>query len=154
VLCTATVSASLSPISAIAAKMVSVPSISLGPMIGLAWDTCLLLRFSLLWAGIYFGLLAKSPEAAGASWALLFPLTMLVNTFASPELMPGWLGAIANWNPLSATVTATRELFKNPGVGGDSWATENSMLLAVAWPILLMLIFAPLAVRRYRNRSI
>ncbi len=48
------------------------------------------------------------------------------------------------WKPLSATVTATRELFDNPGVGGDSWATENAMLL----------IFAALAVRRYRNRSV
>jgi len=47
-----------------------------------------------------------------------------------------------------------RELFDNPGVGGGSWATENAMLLAVGWPVLLMLIFAPLAVRRYRNRSI
>ncbi len=121
---------------------------------GLAFGLLLLLRFSLVWAGIYFGLLARSPEAAASSWALLFPLTMLANTFASPELMPGWLGAIANWNPLSATVTATRELFENPGVGGNSWATENTMLLAVGWPVLIMLIFAPLAVRRYRNRSI
>jgi len=28
------------------------------------------------------------------------------------------------------------------------------MLLAVGWPVLIMLIFAPLAVRRCRNRSI
>jgi hypothetical protein len=33
--------------------------------------------------------------------------------------MPGWLGAISEWNPLSATVAATRELFGNPGWGGD-----------------------------------
>ena len=120
----------------------------------LGFGLLLLLRFSLVWAGIYFGLLARSPEAAASSWALLFPLTMLANTFASPELMPGWLGTIANWNPLSATVTAMRELFGNPGVGGGSWATENAMLLALGWPVALILVFAPLAVQRYRNRSI
>jgi ABC-2 type transport system permease protein len=28
--------------------------------------------------------------------------------------MPGWLGAIGTWNPLSATATAIRDLFGNP----------------------------------------
>ena len=46
---------------------------------------------------------------------------MLTNAFVAPELMPGWLGTIAEWNPLSSTVTATRELFGNPGWPADSW---------------------------------
>jgi hypothetical protein len=63
--------------------------------------------------------------------------------------MPGWLGFLAEWNPLSATVTATRELFGNPVAAGDSWPAENAPLLAVVWPIVLVAIFVPLAVRRY-----
>jgi ABC-2 type transport system permease protein len=113
----------------------------------------LLLRFALIWVGIYAGLVLPSPEAVAAMYGLLFPVTMIANTFVAPELMPGWLGAIADWNPLSATVTASRELFGNPGFGGDSWSSQNALLLAVAWPSLLVAVFLPLSVRRYRRLS-
>ncbi len=113
----------------------------------------LLLRFAAIWVGIYIGLLLPTPETGAAIWGLLFPLTMIANTFVSPELMPGWLGTIAEWNPLSATVGAIRELFGNPGLQGTSWAAQHSMLLAVLWPSALLAIFVPLSVRRYRRLS-
>jgi ABC-2 type transport system permease protein len=109
----------------------------------------LLLRFACLWAGIVLGLLIRGPEAIGAVWGLLFPLTMITSAFVAPELMPGWLGFLAEWNPLSATVTATRELFGNPVAAGDSWVAEHAVLMAVVWPVVLVAIFLPLAVRRY-----
>ena len=80
-----------------------------------------------------------------------FPLTAVSNVFVAPELMPPWLGTVAEWNPLSSTVAAARDLFGNPGVGGDSWPASHPLLLAVAWPLLLVAIFAPLAIRRYRR---
>ncbi|GAA4222619.1 hypothetical protein FHR32_003854 [Streptosporangium album] len=110
----------------------------------------LLLRSALIWVGIYLGLML-APESASAAWMPLLPLTMLANTFVSPSLMPGWLGTIAEWNPLSATVAACRELFGNPGWGGTSWAAENALLLAIGWPVLVTLIFLPLSARRYRR---
>ena len=61
---------------------------------------------------------------------LVWPLSFLSNTFAAPATMPGWLGTIAEWNPLSATVSATRELFGNPGVTGGSWVVEHPVLMA------------------------
>ena len=71
--------------------------------------------------------------------------------FTSPEDMPGWLGTIAEWNPVSSTITATRELFGNPGVPQDSsWIAENAQLMAVVWPLALVAVFLPLAARRYR----
>ena len=84
----------------------------------LAVGLLLLLRFACLWVGIWLGLIVGSPEAAGAVWGLLFPITMITSAFVAPELMPGWLGTIAEWNPLSSTVTATRELFGNVGASG------------------------------------
>ena len=113
----------------------------------------LLLRFACLWAGIVLGLMIRGPEAIAAVWGLLFPLTMITSAFVAPELMPGWLGFLAEWNPLSATVTATRELFGNPVAGGGSWPAEHAQLLAIAWPIVLVAIFLPLAVRRYNALS-
>lgn len=114
-----------------------------------AFALLLLLRFALLWVGIYLGLVAENPESVVAIQILVWPLGFLSNTFAAPESMPGWLGAVAEWNPLSATVAATRELFGNPGWGGDSFAARHAIELAVAWPVLLTLVCLPAAVRRY-----
>ena len=119
----------------------------------LAVGLLLLLRFALLWVGIYLGLLVKSPEAVVAVQILVWPLGFLSNTFASPATMPGWLGTIVAWNPLSATVAATRELFGNPGWGGGSWIEQQAIPMAVAWPLLLFAIFFPLTVRRYQRLS-
>ncbi|MGW7417923.1 ABC transporter permease [Streptomyces sp. NPDC054863] len=111
----------------------------------------LLLRFALTWVGMYLGLLMKGPEGITMVQTLEFPVGFLTSAFVAPATMPGWLGTIAEWNPLSSTVTATRELFGNPGWAGDSWITQNATLMAVVWPIVLFAVFFPLAVRRFRN---
>jgi ABC-type multidrug transport system permease subunit len=110
------------------------------------------LRLAMLWTGIYLGMVAGRPEMVQAVQILVWPSVFLSNAFTSPDTMPGWMGAIAEWNPLSATALATRELFGNPVWGaGGSWATEHALLLAVAWPAVLVAVFCPLAVRRYRR---
>jgi ABC-2 type transport system permease protein len=134
-----------------------------GLAIGWRWDggtqallavgLLLLLRCSLLWVGIYLGLVAKNPEAVLAVQILVWPLGFLSNALVAPETMPGWLGAIVEWNPLSATIAATRELFGNPGWGGTSWAAEHALLMAVVWPLVLFAVFFPLSVRRYQRLS-
>ncbi len=119
----------------------------------LALGLLLLLRFALLWVGIYLGLITKNPESIAVVQILVWPLGFLSNTFAAPSTMPGWLGAIADWNPLSATTAATRELFGNPGWGGESWIAQHALLMAVVWPLLICAIFFPLSVWRYRSLS-
>jgi ABC-type multidrug transport system permease subunit len=78
---------------------------------------------------------------------VVWPVSFLSNIFVSPDTMPGWLGAIATWNPLSATASATRDLFGNPGLA-DGWIG-----VAVAWPLLLVAVFFPLSVRAFRRLS-
>jgi ABC-2 type transport system permease protein len=119
----------------------------------LAVGLLLLLRFAVLWVGVYLGLVARNPEAVVAVQILVWPLAFLSNAFVATATMPGWLGTIADWNPLSATVAATRELFANPGWGGDSWISEHAVPMAVVWPLVLLAIFVPLSVRRYRRLS-
>ncbi|MFI6480116.1 ABC transporter permease [Nonomuraea sp. NPDC050663] len=111
----------------------------------------LLLRLALLWAGIYLGLLVRDPGAVVAVQTLEFPIGFLSNAFVAPGSMPGWLGAIAEWNPLSSTVAAVRELFGNPSWGGESWVAQHPVLMAVVWPVVLLAIFFPLSVRAYRQ---
>jgi ABC-2 type transport system permease protein len=117
----------------------------------LAVALLLLLRFAMLWVGIYLGLVVRNTEAVAAVQILVWPVGFLANTFTSPDTMPGWLGTVAEWNPMSSTVAATRELFGNPGWGGDSWVTQHSLLMAIAWPLLITAVFFPLAVRRYQR---
>ncbi|MCG8920588.1 ABC transporter permease [Actinokineospora sp. PR83] len=125
---------------------------SVGATLG-AMGLILLLRFALIWVGIFLGLVMRGQEAVAGVQTLEFPLGFLSNAFVAPSTMPGWLGAIAEWNPLSSTVTATRVLFGNPGWGGDSWVVENASLMAVVWPLVILAVFLPLAVRRYASLS-
>lgn len=113
----------------------------------------LLLRFSLTWVGIWIGLVAKPDTVGLIVFPTVFPFTALSSIFVAPEFMPSVLGTIAEWNPLSATTSAARELFANPGLGGSTWAAENALLLAVLWPLALVAVFFPLAVRRYQRLS-
>ncbi|MFI8420861.1 ABC transporter permease [Streptomyces sp. NPDC085460] len=113
----------------------------------------LLLRFAMLWIGIHLAMVAGKPELVQAVQILVWPVTFLSNALASPASMPEWLGAAVEWNPMSATATAVRGLFGNPGADGDSWAATHAELLAVAWPLALVAVFFPLAVKRFRDLS-
>ncbi|MDI3418456.1 ABC transporter permease [Streptomyces luteolus] len=114
----------------------------------------LLFRFAMLWLGIHLAMVAGKPELVMAVQILVWPIGFLSNAFATPESMPGWLGATVEWNPMSATATAVRDLFGNEGgVTSASWAYEHAQLLAVLWPLLLIGVFFPLAVRRFTRLS-
>lgn len=112
----------------------------------------LLLRLAFLWIGIYLGLLVRDPSAVMAVQILVWPFAFLSNAFVAASAMPGWLSVLAEWNPVAGTVTAVRELFGAP-VGGSGWATENALLLAVVWPLVLTAVFAVLSVRRWQALS-
>ncbi|WP_328830719.1 ABC transporter permease [Streptomyces sp. NBC_00252] len=105
----------------------------------------LLFRFAMLWVGIYLALVAGRPEMVQAVQILVWPVGFLSNALATPAAMPGWLGVVVQWNPMSQTATAVRELFGGPGgEAGHVWG-------AVAWPVGLLVVFLPLAVRRFRG---
>ncbi|MFI8963577.1 ABC transporter permease [Streptomyces sp. NPDC053493] len=113
-----------------------------GAFVG-ALGLLLLLRFAMLWIGIFLALVAGRPELVQAVQILVWPAGFLSNAFATPEAMPGWLGAVVEWNPMSATATAVRDLFGSPG-GEPGWVGA-----AVLWPVALFAVFFPLAVRRF-----
>ena len=118
-----------------------------------AFGLLLLLRLAFLWLGILLGLKAKNAESVNSLYGLLYPVTMLSSAFIAVELMPAWLGAIATWNPISATINATRDLFDNPGVETAGWVADNSLLMAIVWPVAITVATLPLAVRTYQRLS-
>jgi ABC-2 type transport system permease protein len=107
----------------------------------------LLFRFAMLWIGIHLALVAGRPELVQAVQILVWPVGFLSNAFATPDSMPGWLGTAVEWNPMSHTATAVRDLFGVPGTeSGHVW-------WAVVWPLALLAVFFPLAVRRFARLS-
>jgi ABC-2 type transport system permease protein len=68
--------------------------------------------------------------------------------------LPSWLQAFAAFNPISSLVLATRELFGNPtGIQPDYWPLQNPILYTILSCMVLIAIFAPLAVRKYRSSA-
>jgi ABC-2 type transport system permease protein len=65
------------------------------------------------------------------------------NVFVPTSGMPGWLRAIADWNPVSAATAACRSLFGAPTVGG-SWPLAHPVVATVGWCALLIAVFVPL----------
>jgi ABC-type multidrug transport system permease subunit len=111
----------------------------------------LLLRFAVLWIGIFIGLSFRGEGATMAVQVLVWPIGFLSTAIVSAETMPGWLGTIAAWNPLSATASAARQLFGNPTGITEGPLVDGAVWLAVAWPVLLTAIFLPLSARAYRR---
>ena len=117
-----------------------------------AFGLLLLLRYAVAWAGIALGLAVRKPETMDAMTPLVFPLTMLGNTFVPTSGMPAWLRVVAEWNPVSAAVAACRELFGNPGAAtGAAWPLHHPMAATVAWSLLLLVVLVPLSTRLYRT---
>jgi ABC-2 type transport system permease protein len=115
-----------------------------------AFGLLLLLRFAFMWVGIYLGLVVRNQESVGMVQVMVWPFAALSSVFAATATMPDWLGAVADWNPLSVTLAAIRDLFGNPGVG-DSWVAQNAELMAVVWSVAIVAVFLPLSVHRYRG---
>ncbi len=112
--------------------------------------------FAMTWVGTFIGLLVRSPETANTlGFVVLFPVTFIANTFVPTVGMPTILKTMAEWNPLSATVAACRQLFGNPGAAytGDAWPLQNPVAASVGYSVILLIIFVPLAVYRYRVTS-
>lgn len=119
----------------------------------LAIALLLWLRFAVLWIGIYLGLVLRGEGSLVAVQVLVWPLAFTSNLFVAPETMPDWLGTLAQFNPVSATAAAARELFGNPTGITDGVLADHAVLVALAWPAVLTAVFLPLAARAYRNLS-
>jgi ABC-2 type transport system permease protein len=117
----------------------------------LASGLLVLFRYALAWLGAYLGLMVKNPTTADALVPLSFPVSMLANTFVSPAGMPAWLRVIADWNPVSALVSALRELLGNPGATTASapLPLQHPIITTLLWCAALIAIFTPLATWRY-----
>jgi ABC-2 type transport system permease protein len=121
-----------------------------------AFAILLLFAFAMLWVGAVIGLSVGGPEvAASAGLIWLFPLTFLSNAFVPTPNLPGALQPVAEWNPISSIVAACRHLFGNPSpfASPDGFPAQHPVWLSLMWCALIIVVFAPLAVRKYRRAT-
>jgi ABC transporter DrrB family efflux protein len=112
--------------------------------------------FAFSWISALIGLAAGNVEAAQAgSFVWIFPLTFASSAFVPVQSMPGWLQGWAKVNPVSVVTEALRAL----SLGGrtasrlQGGSTFTHVWEAVAWIVGIVVVFAPLAVRRYRRSA-
>lgn len=117
----------------------------------------LLFGYALSWVGIYVGLSASDARVVqNVSFLVTFPLTFLSNAFAPTTGMPRPLQYFAEWNPVSTMVAACRELFgleNQFGATAGSFPSENPLLTSFIYMIIIMAIFIPISVRKYKRAA-
>ncbi|MFM2144307.1 MAG: hypothetical protein RI899_95 [Actinomycetota bacterium] len=125
--------------------------------VALAFLFLLFFGYALSWVGIYIGLSARDARVVqNVSFLVTFPLTFLSNAFAPTTGMPRPLQYVAEWNPVSTMVAACRQLFgleNQFGATAGSFPSENPLTMSFIYMGLIMVVFVPLSVKKYKNAS-
>jgi len=101
---------------------------------------------ALCWISAFIGLAGRSPQTVqtvGFIWTI--PLQFGSSMFVPTHTMPGWLQAFSVVNPTTLVTDACRGLLIGGGVA-------RSAIGALAWVGVLIAVFVPLSVRKYRRR--
>jgi ABC-2 type transport system permease protein len=125
-----------------------------GSIIG-GFALVLFFTYSLSWIAACVGLNSKSPESAASfGFIVLFPLAFVSNALVPTQHMPGWLQAVADWNPVSAVAAGARQLWGNPNPSAaiHAWPMQHPVEAALIWSALILAMAAPLASYFFRRR--
>jgi ABC-2 type transport system permease protein/oleandomycin transport system permease protein len=107
----------------------------------------LLFGYAFSWVFAFLGMLVSSAEAANSvGFIAVFPLTFISSAFVPVRSMPTVLRAFAEVNPFTITVDAMRSLWLGAPAGNNVWG-------AVVWALVIIAVFSPLAVARYRRAA-
>jgi ABC-2 type transport system permease protein/oleandomycin transport system permease protein len=119
----------------------------LGLIAGMA--VMLFFGFSLTWIFAIIGLSVTNAETAqAASFPILAPLVFASSAFVAVGSMPGWLQGWAKYQPVSVAIDATRSLML-----GGIYTNNAKVIGSIAYSIGIVAVFAPLAVRKYRQAA-
>ena len=107
----------------------------------------LLFAYALSWIHALIGLSVKSVEAANSGGFLwMFPMTFVSSAFVDPSSMPDWLEPVANGNPFTKIVNASRALYNGNPAGSLPWQS-------LAWSVGIIVVFAALSFRKFERSS-
>jgi ABC transporter DrrB family efflux protein len=112
-----------------------------------------LFGYALSWIFTYIAMVVPGAEAVqAAGFVAIFPLVFASSVFVPVATMPGWLGTVVAYNPVTLGADAARVLAI--GYLPDAYATAwEPILWTVAVSAVLLAVFVPVSVRRYRRRT-
>lgn len=123
-----------------------------------AFGLIVLFALAMAWVGAVTGLVAPNVEAAqsiGFLW--MFPVTFLSSAFISAQSLPGPLRAVAEWNPVTAVATASRQLFGNtappdfpPATG---WVADHAIGYSIGTALVILALCVPVSLVLYRRAA-
>jgi ABC-2 type transport system permease protein len=118
----------------------------------LAVALCVFAAFAFTWMFVLLGIMAGNPQAAQGMGLLVFPFTFVSSAFVPVESMPGWMQSFAENQPLTQIVNATRAY----SLGDDAervlgQTASYFAIRSILWCLLFIVVFAPLAARRYKR---
>jgi ABC-2 type transport system permease protein len=104
-----------------------------------------LFTLALTWIAVIAGLLAQSPDGAGAfSYPIIF-LPFISSAFVPTATMPGPVRAFADNQPVTSIVDTIRELLAQRPVGDDIW-------IAMVWCAGVLAVAYGCAMLAYRRK--
>jgi ABC-2 type transport system permease protein len=105
----------------------------------------LFMGYAFSWIFALVGLFSSTPETANSiGFTLIFPLTFASSMFVPASTMPDGLRQFAEANPFTTFADALRSLWLDTPAHSDVW-------MSFVWIAVLLAIFAPLAVARYKQ---
>ena len=107
----------------------------------------ILFTLATTWLAIFFGLLAKTVEGAGAFSYILLLLVFISPAFVPLGSMTPVLRGFAQYQPMTSIVDTMRSFLSNGTAGPDVWA-------AIAWSVGILVVAYVASLIVYRRRTI
>jgi ABC-2 type transport system permease protein len=109
------------------------------------WSLLVVFILATTWLAMFFGLLAKTVEGAGAFSYILLLLIFISPSFVPTDSMTPVLRGFAENQPMTPIIETLRSLLTEGTPGPDLW-------VALAWVAGILVVSYTLALRVYRHR--
>jgi ABC transporter DrrB family efflux protein len=117
-----------------------------------AFGLVVVFAFAFEWLFLALGLFAGTAQAAQGMALLVFPLTFVSSAYVPVESMPGWMQPIAEHQPITYMVDAVRSLTLGPAAEPLlGHPAEYFVTRSLLWSAAIVLVFAPIAIAKYRR---
>jgi ABC-2 type transport system permease protein len=107
-----------------------------------AFGLCLVYAVVFTVVFIVMGLFAPNAQAAQGMSLIAFVFAFISSAYVPAASMPGWLQPFSKYQPITPMVNAVRSLLTGSG---------SDVGLALAWSGVLLVVFTPIAVLKYRR---
>ncbi len=108
---------------------------------------------AIAWVAAFFGVIARTPDAAAAVSFVVMFLPYVSSAFVPVDTLPTWLRGFAQHQPVTPVIETVRGLLV-PGTPGAVVGDQlgSTALVAIAWCVGIGAVFAAAATVAFRRR--